>query len=128
VNAAPGDGTPEPQSRARGGLLARDGFLDPDGRPDQLTSADFVELGRRRQALRLIFITLGDVHLELARAWIHNTAPRGRPTLRFVGRSCGLLVHACDLFQIAGLSRRAAAAWRYARLLHWARSQEAGLR
>ena len=128
MKAAPGDGTPEPRSRARGGLLAMAPLYDPDNRPDQLTPGELLELGRRRQALRLILIRLGDCYLELGRAWIFNTGINGRPNLRHAGRSSGLLVRACDLFQTAALSRRARAAWRYARLLHWARSQEAGVR
>lgn len=103
-------------------------LYDPCNRPAQLTRAELLELGQQRQALRLIWITIGDCYLELGRAWILNTGFHGRPNLKHVGKSCGLIMMACAFFVKAGLSRRSVSAWRYARLLHRAQSCEAGVR
>ena len=86
-----------------------------------------IERSRRQAAWRRIAIMLGDCYVEIGRAWILNTGIGGVPNLRHAGKAAGAILKACDFYGVAGLSRRSATAWRYARLLHRARSREAGL-
>jgi hypothetical protein len=86
-----------------------------------------IEASRRRQEWRILWIRIGDIFRELARAWVLNTGIGGRPNLRHAGKACGLLVKAADAYQTAGLTWQARVMCRYARLLHLARSREAGI-
>lgn len=86
---------------------------------------DLIEARRAWQEYRVFAITMGDVYVELARCSIHNTRPDGMPNIQRAGTAAALLVKACQQYQEAGLGRRAAVAWRYARLLHAARSRGA---
>lgn len=84
-----------------------------------------IEAARARQFYRELAIQLGDNWTELARAWIHNTRVGGGPNLRYANKAAALLLRACNQFQIAGLSGRAARRWRYALLLQRAATRGA---
>lgn len=84
-----------------------------------------IEAARARQFYRELAIQLGDSFTELARAWIHNTRVGGGPNLRHANKACGLLIRAANQYQMAGLSGRAVCVWRYAMLLHRARTKGA---
>ena len=74
-----------------------------------------LELERIRSARewRTLHVRLGDIYFDLGRLFIHKTTSHYRHR-----KAAGLLIKACDQYQLAGLGRRAEIAWRYARLVH----------
>jgi hypothetical protein len=68
------------------------------------------------------------VHIECADEFVSIARRVMRPPIRNVGWACRLLMKAAAAYGAAGLSRRSEAVWRYARLVHRARSREAGVR
>jgi hypothetical protein len=99
--------------------MARDYPSEGDPTNRGMTWAE-IEAHRAEQEYRILFIRLGDIHADLAWLWVHRTAI-GRPNLQKAGVACGRLMRAVEMYQLAGLTRRARSAWRYARLLHRAR-------
>lgn len=77
---------------------------------------DRIEAWRSYQRCRVLSATLGDIYVSLARAFVETSVPtKRRASLR---RAAGLLVRAVYQFQLAGMSRQAQVAWRYARFMH----------
>lgn len=75
------------------------------------------ELFHEYQARRVLAARLGDLFFELARAWVHLN-----------GRHTPAAVAACwravEMYGLAGMSRRARTAWRWAQIRHAARARE----
>ncbi len=83
---------------------------------------DRLEAWRAYQRHRTLAIELGDIYADLAWLHVHKTRPRYRH--RMYRKAAGLALKAADQFQVAGLGRRARAAWRYARLVHRAAGRD----
>lgn len=75
-----------------------------------------LEAWRAYQRQRVLAITLGDLFLSLAQAFVElSPAAKRRDNCR---RAAGLLVRSAAQYQDGGLTHRAQVVWRLARFMH----------
>lgn len=90
-----------------------------NAREGGLSEFELLEAVRAEAAYRRLLVRLGDINADLAWLLVHKVG------IRTADKACARLMVSCELYQRAGLTRRARSAWRYARLIHRAKGRAA---